>query len=170
MRSRAKAPSVAGMNAPVSSDTRSDRPARLSCPAVRASLPTLLDLLDEFCEREGVDAASRHDLRLIVEEACVNVIDYAYPPGSPGSLTLQIESSCGTRGRLIEVTIEDNGKPFNPLTLPVPDQSGPLDDLPVGGLGVHLVRQLSNTERYRHDPERGNVLTLGKYLRPATND
>ncbi|HZH05294.1 MAG TPA: ATP-binding protein, partial [Lautropia sp.] len=69
--------------------------------------------------------------------------------------------------RLVEVTITDQGKPFDPLSLPVPDQTGPLDDLPIGGLGVHLIRKLSDTQRYLRDPERGNVLTLGVFLRRA---
>ncbi len=162
---------AAGMPSPRSSqDPSPSSTARLSCSATRANLPALLELLDVFCERHGVDADSHHDLHLIVEEACVNVMTHAYPADAPGPLALEVALSASGGMKLLEATIEDQGRPFDPLTLPMPDQSGPLDDLPIGGLGVHLIRKLSARQCYRRDAERGNVLTLGMFLPLATND
>ena len=59
--------------------------------------------------------------------------------------------------------IADNGKPYDPLSAPPPDIDSALDDRPIGGLGVYLVRQLMDDVRYCHD--RGwNKLTLTKTI------
>ncbi len=145
-------------------------PQRTTCVAERACLPTLLACLESYCARHGVDPQVRHDLHLIAEEACVNVIAYAYPEGAPGPLTLQVEATRAGGRPAMEMTIEDRGMPFNPLALPAPDQSAPLADLPIGGLGVHLIRRLSDMQHYRHDRERGNVLTITKLLVPPRQD
>lgn len=142
--------------------------ARASCLAEPACLQVLLSLLDRYCAHHGVDAQSHHDLHLIVEEACANVIAHAYPPGAPGPMSLQVEAmQCDGRPAM-RVTIEDTGMPFDPLALPVPVRTGPVESLPIGGLGVHLIRRLSDAQRYRHDRERGNVLTVTKFLAPAS--
>jgi len=154
------------MTVPPRSDAPPAPTGRVSCTAERACLPRLLALIDDACERHGVDAQTGHDLRLIVEEACVNVMDYAYPPGRPGPLTLQIEALTeGTRSAIV-ISLEDQGMPFDPLALPPPDQNAALEAMPVGGLGVHLIRELSDVQHYRRDPERGNVFTISKYLVP----
>lgn len=142
--------------------------ARASCLAEPACLESLLALLDRYCAQHGVDAQSRHDLHLIVEEACVNVISHAYPTGVPGPMSLRVEAmSCDGRPAM-RVTIEDAGIPFDPLSLPVPVRTGPVENLPIGGLGVHLIRCLSDLQSYEHDQERGNVLTVTKFLAPAS--
>jgi anti-sigma regulatory factor (Ser/Thr protein kinase) len=145
-------------------------PVRTACRAERASLQRLLEWLDHHCTQLDLDASCRHDLRLIAEEASANVIAHAYPPDAPGPLSLQLDLTCLEGRPAVELTLEDQGRPFNPLTLPVPDRAGPVADLPIGGLGVHLIRQLSDTQRYRHDRHRGNVLTIGKFVRPAKDE
>lgn len=155
------------MNPAAFSGTARSAPERVSCIAQRECLPALMALIDNYCARHQVDAQSQHDLRLIVEEACVNVISHAYPQGAPGPLTLALQATRRDGHPAVEITIEDQGKPFDPLALAVPDQTGPLEDLPIGGLGVLLMRRLSDAQHYSRDPQRGNVLTLTKFLPPA---
>lgn len=143
--------------------------ARLTCIAKRSSLPQLMAMLDDYCEQHQVDPQCRHDLHLIAEEACVNVMTHAYPAQAPGPVTLQVQAaSCGGRPAM-KITIEDLGVPFDPLALRRPAQTGPLDELPIGGLGVHLIRQLSDLQHYEHDRHRGNVLTITKFLAPRAH-
>ncbi|MEO6030934.1 MAG: ATP-binding protein [Burkholderiaceae bacterium] len=158
------------MNAAAFAGTVSSPPERISCVAERTCLPSLLALTDSYCTRHKVDPQSQHDLRLIVEEACVNVMSHAYPPGEPGPLSLQIEARLHDGLPAMEITIEDQGRPFNPLELPAPDQTGPLDELPIGGLGVLLIRRLSDLQHYSHDRQRGNVFMITKFLPPARRD
>jgi serine/threonine-protein kinase RsbW len=139
-------------------------PARADCVAKPDCLATVLALVDRYCAENEVDSESRHDLHLIVEEACINVISHAYPAGAPGPLSVQVEARVSSGRPMIEITIEDQGRPFNPLALPEPDRTLPLEDLPIGGLGVLLIRRLSDVQHYAHHPKRGNVLTIAKYL------
>jgi len=63
------------------------------------------------------------------------------------------------------LTIEmvDDGKPFDPLTdAPVPDVNAPMEERPIGGLGVFLVRKLMDELTYRREEGR-NHLTLVAY-------
>lgn len=170
MRSRRETTNVRAMDALALAGTTFGPPGRLRCVAEPACLPRLLELLDGYCVRHEVDAQCRHDVHLIAEEACVNVMAHAYPAGSPGPLCLQVEVVVSDGRPAIKITLEDQGRPFNPLALPAPVQDGPLEDLPIGGLGVHLIRQLSDAQSYVHDSQRGNVLTLTRFLAPSRQD
>ncbi|MEO7242997.1 MAG: ATP-binding protein [Variovorax sp.] len=147
-------------------DDPSDHAACIRCTAERACLPLLLALIDRACERHGIDSQTGHDLRLIVEEGCVNIMAHAYPGGRPGALTLRVNTvSHGGRPAIV-ISFEDQGIPFDPLALPRPNRAAALDELQIGGLGVHLMRELSDAQHYLRDPERGNVLTITKFLVP----
>ncbi len=63
----------------------------------------------------------------------------------------------------VKLEICDDGKPFDPLSLPEPDLSVPVEERPLGSLGVYLTRKLSRSIEYRRD-ETGNVLTVIKGL------
>lgn len=141
-----------------------DPPARATCLATPDCLVRLLDMLDRYCVDNGVDSASQHDLHLIAEEACFNIISYAYPAGAPGRLSLQVEARHLDGSPVVEITIEDDGRPFDPLALHVTTRAAPVEEIAPGGLGVLLIRRLSDMQRYMHDPGRGNVLTIGKFI------
>lgn len=142
-------------------------PDRIACRAELASLPALLALVATVCERERVDAKTAHALQLVAEEACVNVMHHAYPGGQPGPLVLQARTGQRDGRRHIALTLEDQGKPFDPLSLAPADTTASLDARAPGGLGVHLIRQLSDRQHYAHDPRRGNVFTVEVDLAPA---
>nr|WP_291089557.1 ATP-binding protein [Hydrogenophaga sp.] len=141
-----------------------DPPVRTSCHANPEGLSSLLDMLDRYCAQNQVDSHAQHDLHLIVEEACFNIISYAYPEGAPGRLSLQVGARYSAGKPLIEITIEDAGIPFNPLALHVTARTTPVEEIAPGGLGVLLIRSLSDQQHYEHDPQRGNVLTIGKFI------
>lgn len=147
--------------------TSFDPPVRVSEPAKAEHLSSLLDVLDRYCVANRVDSQSQHDLHLIAEEACVNVISYAYPAAAPGRLSLQVAGRYAAGRPFIEITIEDGGIPFDPLALRVTARAAPVEEIAPGGLGVLLIRRLSDVQQYTHDPQRGNVLTIGKFITRA---
>ena len=103
----------------------------------------------------GAEMADR--LNLALEEAVVNVIDYAYPDGTAGEVIVD----AAVTENAVTFTITDNGKPFNPTARGEVDVNADLEDRPVGGLGIHLVRQIMDDVRYERRGGK-NVLILTK--------
>ena len=96
-------------------------------------------------------------LNLALEEAVVNVINYAYPEGTVGDVIID----AAVTESAITFTIIDNGKPFDPTASAEVDINAGVEDRPVGGLGIHLVRQIMDEVRYERRGEK-NVLILTK--------
>lgn len=134
-------------------------------------LPARLELLEEF--RAFVVARARDwnmpedldlKLELVLEEALVNVMHYAYPDGNG-----QVEVVCadersrtaGMRKFLLE--IRDWGPAFNPLDRPPPDLDGDIGSRPIGGLGIHLIRKMAEEVGYARTGG-ANVLSMRFHL------
>jgi len=98
-----------------------------------------------------------NDLILALNEAVTNVIVHGYQdtPG-PIRVTVGIES-----GALIAI-LYDRAPPFDPVKAPIPDTTLPLEKRRPGGMGVHMIRHLTDEIRYRRTPDGENELTLIK--------
>lgn len=120
-----------------------------------------ISLLSSFVKdvfgRLDIDPKQSKEIRLGVEEAVVNVIDYAYPAGTEGEITVLVSSD----GREMKFVISDAGVPFDPTEIDKADTTLSVDERPVGGLGIHLVRQLMDSINYERMNGK-NVLTLKK--------
>ena len=103
-------------------------------------------------------------LRLAVEEAVVNVMEYAYPKGTTGQVDIRATSD----GQRLRFVITDNGIPFNPTEVSQADTTLSAEERPVGGLGILLVRQLMDSINYERIGSQ-NVLTLQKTLPKTVN-
>jgi serine/threonine-protein kinase RsbW len=119
-------------------------------------IPKLADALAAFLEPHAVPFQVRHNIQLAVDEIASNIVKYAYD-ASDGSRRIDV-SLCVEADRLV-LTLEDEGKAFNPLESEEPDTSLPPEDRPVGGLGIFLVRRLFDRVEYRRDGNR-NILRL----------
>ncbi len=108
----------------------------------------------EFARCGAVAAGLPEDcwghLDLVVEEIFVNVVRYAYSAGTRG--VVELTYSIPKPG-LLNVEIADQGAEYNPLTLREPNLPDSLNERSVGGLGVFLVRQLTESLDYRRDGE-----------------
>jgi anti-sigma regulatory factor (Ser/Thr protein kinase) len=91
-----------------------------------------------------------------------NLISYGYPDARPHRVSVQLTLEDG----FLVVEIEDDGKPFNPLEAPEADTSLPLDQKPIGGLGIHLIRHFMDDLQYRRAADK-NILRLRKRLQSA---
>lgn len=132
-------------------------PLRLSKPATPANLTLFLTLVDVFADRHSLAAGSRGDLRLLAEEACTNVVMHAFPGREAGELTLELAYVDGTA----QITLVDDGVPFNPADAPRPDLGADWQARREGGVGWHLIRTLSDELEYERRDDR-NHLTLRK--------
>ncbi len=128
----------------------------------RASeIPLAHQALDEFAAKHGIASEDLAKLHVAVEEHLINVISYGYTPGQTG--TIRARFALGPSG--IRIDFEDDAGPFNPLEAPVVDTSVPLDRKPIGGLGVHLIRNAVDELSYKRAGER-NVVTMIARLHP----
>jgi anti-sigma regulatory factor (Ser/Thr protein kinase) len=116
--------------------------------------------LTEFGRRHGLPESVLHDLNLVVGELLTNIISYGYIDDGEHEITVRLSVEPGE----ITVEVEDDGKPFNPLEIPEADTTKSLDERAVGGLGIHLVRKLTDGLEYRRH-EGKNLLAMRKRLR-----
>ncbi len=126
------------------------------------NLTSLLDFIEDACRQSGIDSAISFDIKLAVEEACVNLIDHGYAQSKPGSIRLSFQADA----LQVVINIGDHAPPFPPELAPPPDLRPEWRKRRIGGLGWHLIRQMMDEISYRSDPAKGNVLTLIKRLLP----
>ena len=98
-------------------------------------------------------------LNLALEEAVVNVMSYAYPSETMGSVNIEAIAN----ERLLKFIISDWGTPFDPTAEKEVDTTLSAEDRPIGGLGIHLVRQIMDSINYERT-DGMNVLTLCKKI------
>ena len=122
---------------------------------------TQLAAIRAFVEQQaqalGIDESTSYDLVLAVNEAATNIVIHGYRR-QPG----EIEIDLRRRGDAIEIRLRDQAWLFDPTRVPAPDLNLPLNKRPLGGMGVHVTRQIMDAMRYRVTPAGGNELTLVK--------
>lgn len=118
----------------------------------------------ELARRYGLNTEVCDRINLVLEEALVNVISYAYPEGTTGEIRL--ETAYDAASGKLTMEISDSGKPFDPTRAAAPDIDAPLEDRSIGGLGIHLVRTLSDGMEYRRQDDR-NVLVITIFIKPT---
>ena len=126
------------------------------------NLERIAQFIERVAEETGMDDESAYALQLSVDEACTNVMDYAYQGrrGQPVYIECQADDGQCT------VVIRDCGRPFDPAAVPEPDLTSPLFRRQVGGLGIFLMRKLMDDVRFRFDAGRGNEVTMVKHWQP----
>ena len=119
--------------------------------------------LNEFVEEIGEDFSLSPEvvfnLNLVLEEAVVNIINYAYPKEEHERIYLSAKLREGS----IVLVLTDTGKEFDPTMAPEADITLSADEREIGGLGIFLIRQIMNEVKYERI-EGKNVLTLEKRL------
>ena len=96
-------------------------------------------------------------IKLALEESVTNVILYAYPDKKDQDI--RIDMSC--ENKRLTIVITDTGIAFNPLERQEPDLTLSLEERPIGGLGIFLVKQLMTEVTYSHSDGK-NILTMTK--------
>jgi serine/threonine-protein kinase RsbW len=133
--------------------------AALVIEAEAKNLAALRDFVAQTAASLGAAEAVVDDLILAVDESATNVIVHGYQ-GQPGA----IEAQVALENNEIVVRLYDNAKYFDPLQYPQPDLTLPLEQRPVGGLGIYLTRQFTDSVDYCLAPDGRNELILHKNL------
>lgn len=115
--------------------------------------------LNDFFERKNLDVSLLPQMELALEEAIANVIMYAYPEGEKGTLELTLEK----KEDYLQTCISDSGTPFNPLQQPEANLSSSIEERPIGGLGIHLIKEIMDQVEYQYKDGK-NMLTMTKKI------
>jgi sigma-B regulation protein RsbU (phosphoserine phosphatase) len=126
---------------------------RIEIPDDRSHLGTLLTAIDCALIDDEVDTEVRNDLLLITEELACNALDHGRVGRAtdPSATHNHISVEIIRHGDALHVEFRDAGKPFNPLVQLPPDLDCHILDRPVGGLGVHLIRELAESVSYSRE-------------------
>lgn len=108
-------------------------------------LPKMAETVSAWCKENEVPAAAEFHVNLALEEIVSNVIRYGWKDGSEHGIHVRLWRMKDE----IRIEVEDDALRFNPLEAPAVDVNLPLEERPVGGLGIHLVRQVMDSLEYR---------------------
>ena len=122
-------------------------------------IPQLADFVEAIAQEKQLSQSLAMGINLALEEAVSNVIMYAYPKETDG----MVDVDAIIRKDSLEFIISDSGVPFDPTAAHEVDINAPVEDRPIGGLGIHLVRQLMDTVSYERK-ENKNYLKMKKHL------
>jgi sigma-B regulation protein RsbU (phosphoserine phosphatase) len=121
-------------------------------------LERLAGQVDEFVERHGMPERIAFNLNLCLDELITNIISYGYSDDHYHEIHVRFVLDNG----VLMTEIMDDGSEYNPfIEAPEPDLALEVDDRPIGGLGVFLVKEFMDRTDYRRENGR-NVVTLWK--------
>jgi len=132
---------------------------RLVLPNDIETIPQLNEFIDSVAEEVGLDMSLTMSLNLAIEEAVVNVMEYAYPEGQQGDVEIEVTAD----QQWMTFVITDTGIAFDPTKKEDADTTLSAEERPIGGLGIFMVRQLMDVIDYKREGNK-NVLTLQKKL------
>lgn len=136
-------------------------PQTLSLRNDPGELPRLVAFIDAFFVRLSADGPTLNAFQVALEEIAINVINHGYRDGGDHVFTVALAADAGG----VTAVVTDDAPAFDPLDRPPVDIDAPLEDRPIGGLGIHLVKKLMTGVRYERRDGR-NILTLTRDLRP----
>jgi anti-sigma regulatory factor (Ser/Thr protein kinase) len=110
-----------------------------------------------FLEKVGCGPNTVFAIQFALEELFANIVSYAFvdDDAGPGTHSVAIRLEQDPAG--FTLTLEDDGTSFDPLSAPIPDTSLPIDQRPIGGLGLFITQRLASSVQYRRTDGRNRV-------------
>jgi serine/threonine-protein kinase RsbW len=141
----------------------------LTVPAQYDQIQKILRFVARGAQEAGLSEDEIFHVELCCDEASTNIIEHAYAEDEEGEINVRYQ----IKSDEFRIVFEDNGRVFNPDTVPAPKPPPPppppgepvddfIDNLQIGGLGIHFMRQLMDDVHFDLDKESGNTLTMVK--------
>ncbi len=121
-------------------------------------IPTLAEWVEELHVPDDLNMP----INLALEETVSNIMLYAYPGRDDGKVFVEYQEVLSEQEKRMIFTISDSGIAFDPTKKDEADITLSAEERPIGGLGIHLVRQLMDEIRYERVDDKNNILTLVK--------
>lgn len=118
----------------------------------------VLDWLDDL----PLSTRAKYSTVLAIEEMVTNIIKYGYDDCATHAIRLQVSMDLA----FVKLVFEDDGHPFNPTQRPVPDIEHIMNSRKAGGLGIELVRRMSEKMAYERAGNRNRLTVHIRRLQP----
>jgi serine/threonine-protein kinase RsbW len=132
----------------------------LVIPSQTERLKEAREFISQAAGQFGFGEDDVNKIVLAVDEACTNIIKHAYGYGKNYTIRLSITTS----GKEFEITITDQGRPFDPSSVTPPDMKEYLSHFKRGGLGMYLMKTVMDKVEYDFKPGPVNRVRHTKYL------
>lgn len=131
----------------------------------RLEVGRLTDFIEQYGQEHGLDENSVMNVTLVLDEAVVNVIAHGYADGGEHEIAVRLALD----GERLRIDVEDDGVAFDPREAPAPRFDLPIGERPVGGLGVHIVKSMTESLDYRREDGRNHLsMTMRVVRQPGT--
>ncbi len=134
-----------------------DNGQEITVAATLEQIQVISGFVESLMSLAGFDSRKVMEILLVMEEACTNIVKYAYPEKKDGIIHIIARVS----GDRLELIIEDEGIPFDPTNHIMALSQADASDHPIGGLGIHLMRSFVDGMSFEFR-DGMNVLTLVK--------
>lgn len=124
--------------------------------ATENNLGELKEFIFDYAQKNQVSELILQKIDLVLEEVLLNIINYAYPENSKAGIRV----GCGLSPTRLNIRIIDQGREFDPSAKPDPDISLSVEERNIGGLGILLVRKISDEFSYQRSNNQ-NILDVG---------
>ncbi len=132
-------------------------PKLLCIDADMKNLATIRSFVEDTVRSFSCSAEAISDITIAVNEAVTNIIEHGYKH-QPEKIEIETDRD---KDRIV-VYIRDHAPWFDPTTIPAPNLALPLENRSYGGLGIHMMRQLTDEMIYRRNQKGENELVLVK--------
>ena len=125
-----------------------------------SELDALCQNLEKFGQSMGLSKKCVFEANLALDELFTNIISYGFDDKNEHTISITI----ALQNDELVVNIEDDGIPFNPTNAETPDLECTIEECRIGGLGIHLAKNLMNEVCYQRCKDK-NILTLKKNIK-----
>ena len=130
----------------------------LTIEATPENVDKAIEFVDEMLEECGCGMKEQMAIDVAVDELFANIAHYAYNPET-GYATVKVDVIKDPLS--VEITFVDNGKPYDPLAKADPDTTQSIEDRPIGGMGILIVKKSMDAVDYEYKDGK-NILTIKK--------
>jgi len=132
---------------------------RMKTEASLEALEDVRDFVAQAAAKFGLPADAVEDLKVAVDEAATNIVLHGYA-GAEGEIEIVVEGHNGS----VVLTLVDNAPAFDMEATHGSDLTEPLETRSIGGMGVHLMRALTDSLSHEAPPGGGNRITMVKNI------
>lgn len=119
--------------------------------------------LDQYLRDASLPDTACNALLVVAEEVLINIVRYGCCDAASDTIEVKVDRESAA----VHMEFIDSGIPFNPLKLAGREAAGQLvDNLDLGGIGVHLVRGLTNYQEYTRRADRNHFRITKHVLSP----